>query len=130
MTALERLAHHVNVTDTFEAVVNTTTGHLDQMVDHVLNLTWVNKVGHTKLTRQVGFRGVQINTNDSRGTDHTSSLDNVKSNTTKTKHSDGRTRFNFHRKRDGTNACRDTTTDVADLIEGRVFSNLCNRNFG
>ena len=130
MTTFERLAHHVNVTDAFEAVVNTTTGHLDQMVDHVLNLTWVNKVGHAKLTRQVGLRGVQINTNDSRGTDHTSALDHIKSNASQSKDSNGRTCFNFHRERDGANACRHTTADVADLIEGRVFSNLCNRNFG
>ena len=53
VTALQGLAHHIDVTNALEAVVDTTSGHLDEVINDVIDFARVNKIGHTKLTGEI-----------------------------------------------------------------------------
>ena len=130
MAALECLAHHIDVTNTLKAVVDTAAGHLDQVIDDIVDLAGVHKVRHAELGRQLLFIGIEVDTNDAPCADQLGALNHVQSDATQAKYGNGRARLDVHGESDGTDAGGHATADVADLVEGRVLSHFCHGDFG
>lgn len=130
VTALKSLAHDIHVTNALKTVINTTTGHLNQVVDDVLHLARINKIRHTELPRELRLGRIQIDTNDTRCTHHASALNDVETNATEAEYSNCRARFDFHCERHGTNTSRYTTADVTNLVKGGILSDFGHRDFG
>ena len=86
MTALKGLAHDVNVTDTFKAVIDAAS-HLHNVIDDILDIFRINKVSHAKLLTEGFAVRIQVDTDNFAGSGQFGSLDNIQSNTAKTEDS-------------------------------------------
>ena len=124
------MAHHIDVTNTLKAVVDTAAGHLDQVINDVIDLTRIYKVRHAELGRQLDFVRVEINTNNAARAHQFGALNDVQANAAQSEHRNGGTGLDFHRKRNGANPGGHTAADVTNLVEGRVFSHFCHGDFG
>ena len=124
VAALECLSHQVNVADALEAVVDTSTRHLNQVIYYVLDLFRVNKIGHAELRSQFLFAGVYIHANNTSCTHQLGSLNNIQANTTQTEYRDGGAGLDLHSERYRPDASGHTATNVADLVKGRVLPNF------
>ena len=72
---------------------------------------------------------IQIDADDLVCTDHACSLDHVQADTAETEHDDIRARFYFGREQDSADAGGDAAADVANLVEGCIFTNFRERDF-
>ena len=95
VAALECLPHHIDVTNALEAVVDTATRHLDQVINDVVDLAGVHKVRHAKLGRQFFFVGIEVDANNAAGSDQLGALNHVEANATQTEDGDGGTGSTF-----------------------------------
>ncbi|GIS02730.1 MAG: hypothetical protein CM15mP103_12810 [Gammaproteobacteria bacterium] len=120
VAALECLAHHIDVTNTLKAVVDTAAGHLNQVIYDVLDLFRVNKIGHAELRSQFLLLN---HANNTTCTDQLGALNNIQANTTQTEYRDGGAGLDFIVN--ATARCRwSPAANVADLVEGRVLSHF------
>ena len=129
MAALQRLPHNINITDTLKTVIDTTSGHINNMVYDILNILGVNKVSHTKLRSKRNPRRIDIYTNYPRRADHFCTLNNIESNTTEAKNSYRRSGFYLHSERHCTYPSSDTTADVANFVKRCILSHFGKGNF-
>ena len=58
VASFKRLTHHIYIANTFKAVIHATASHINNMVHHILNVSGVYKVCHTKLLAQRRAGGV------------------------------------------------------------------------
>ena len=72
---------------------------------------------------------LQIDADNLISTSKTQTLNNVQTNTTKTKNDRSTANFNFRRIDHSTNTSRYTAPDIANLIKGSIFPNFGKRNF-
>ena len=130
VAALECLAHHIDVANTLKAVVDTAARHLDEVIDDVVDLGGVHKVGHAKLSRHFFFVVIEIDANNAPGADQLGTLNHVQSNAAQAKYRNGGAGLDFHCEGNGPDAGGHTAADVADLVEGRVLPHFCQRDLG
>ena len=84
MTALERLAHDIDVTDTFKRIIDAAISHLDDNVlDRLVVVFGVNTIGCAEFFGQLEFVFVDIDTDDTAGFGHFCADDSSKADTTK-----------------------------------------------
>src|SRR5690606_39080174 len=119
------LTHGVDVADALERVVNAATGHVDDVLNDIVNFFGVHEVGHAELLRHLDFARVDVDTDDAGRTNHPGALDDVQTDTTETEYGNGGARLNLHGEEHGADARGHTTADVADLVERRVLADFC-----
>src|SRR5476649_1518686 len=127
--AFQRLAHHLRVADTFERIVRAAIGELNDVVDHIRHFVRVDEMRHAELLRELYAARVDIDAYDLVGPDHLRALDHVQANATQPEHHHVRTGLDLRRIHDRTYARRHATTDVANLVEGRIFTDLRHGDF-
>src|SRR5208282_4617543 len=131
MAALERLPHHIDVADAFEAVVCAALGQIDKVRDQiVLQLFRVDEVGQPELAPQCLARRVEIDAHDHPGTGHARALNHVEPDATKPEHHDVGAWLDLGGVDDRADSSRNAAPDVADLVERRVLANLGDRDLG
>ncbi len=130
MAAFQRLAHDINVADAFKAVIDTTAGHLNQMIHDILDFAWVDEISHTKMFTQLRFLRVEIDTNNTGRANHARALNDIQANASQAKHGDRRARLNLHGEGNRANAGCDAAADIANLIEGCILAYLGDSYFG
>ena len=129
MATLEGLAHNVDVTDTFKAVVCTTAGQLDQMRHQIaFDFTGVNEVGHAELLAPGFLVVVHVYADDLIGADHAQTLDHVQANATQTEY-DCITASSALAVLMTAPIPADTAPDVANFVEGGIFVDFGERDF-
>ena len=48
VTALQCLAHHIDITNALEGIVHATIGHINNRLHRVVHITWINEVRHAE----------------------------------------------------------------------------------
>src|SRR5581483_5733391 len=78
MTTLERLAHEVDIADTFEAIVRAAVGERDQVLHQVTaDFLRIHEVRHAELLGQRLAARIQVHADDLVGTHQARALDDV-----------------------------------------------------
>src|SRR6202030_4244369 len=89
MTALERLAHQVNIADALEAVIGPSFGQVDKVGHEItLHLLGVDEMSHAELARERFARRVEVDTDNHVGAGHASTLDDIEPDAAKPEHHD------------------------------------------
>src|SRR6185295_9546444 len=87
MTALQRLAHQVDVPDALEAVVGTAVSHADEMLHQVAaHFLRVHEVRHSELLRQRLASRIDVHADDLVGADQARTLDHIQPDAPEAKH--------------------------------------------
>ena len=129
VTALERLAHEIDVTDALEAVIGTAVGEAHQVLHQVpAELLGVHEVGHAEALGERFAARVDIHADDPVRADQARALDDVQPNAPQAEHHHVRAGLDLGGVDDRADAGRDAAADVADLLEGRVLADLGERN--
>ena len=124
VAALEGLAHHFDIADAFERIIDAAVGHVDDRRHDVFLVPGIDEVRHAELLRQGAFARIDVDTDDAVRADDTRALYHVEADAAEPENGDVRSRFHLggihHRPEAGGHAA----ADVADLVEGRIFPNL------
>src|SRR3989441_654797 len=131
VAALERLAHHVDVADAFEAVVGAALGQVHQVRDQVLaGFFRVDEMGHAELLGERLARRIEIHTDDHVCARHPRALHDVEPDAAEAEYHHVRPRLDLggvdHRADAGGHAA----ADVAHLVERGVLADLGQRDLG
>ena len=130
MTALQSLAHDLNVANTFETVIGTAVGEFDQVGNEIpFNLGRIHEVRHAEFSAKGLAVRVEVNPDNLVGPDQSGALNHVQSDPAESEDHNVRAGFDFCRVDYGADPRGDATADVAHLVEGRVFANLGERDF-
>src|SRR5580658_845849 len=131
VTAFERLAHQIDVADALEAVVRAAVGQRHEVRHQIArNFLGIHEVSHAEFLGQGLAIRIQIDTDDLVGPGKTRALNHVEADATKTEHYHVGAGFDFGGVDYRADAGRDSTADVADLVERRIFADLGDRDFG
>ena len=131
MAALQGLAHELHVAHTLEAVVRAAARELDQVRDQVAaDGVRVHEVGHAELAGDGLTLGVDVHAHDLVGAGEAGALDHVEPDAAEPENDDVRARFDLRGVDDRADARRHAAADVADLVEGGVLPDLCERDLG
>src|SRR4051794_26723536 len=129
MTALERLAHQIDITDTFEAVVRTAICKGHEISNEIaFDLFGIDEMRHAELFSECFAPRIDVHTDNLVCPRKTRTLNHIEANATETEHDDVRARFNFRGIDHRADSCGHAATDVADLVEGSILTNLCERD--
>ena len=130
MTALEGLAHDFNLTDALERIIHTAVSKVDDGSDHIIRIRWIDEIRHAKFFCKRTLIGINVDSDNTVRAHNPCSLNDVKTNTSKPEHGNAGSRFDFRRIHDSPEPRGDSTSDVANLIEGRIFPDSSNCDFG
>ncbi len=129
MTTLQCLAHHRDVARAIKAVVGTAACEVHEIRDNLFAYFFgIHKVRHAKRLGHLALAWVDVHAHDHVGTSDACALHDVESNAAKTKNDHVVTRPNIGRIKDSTDTCGHAAADVTNLIEGRILTNLGERN--
>src|SRR5438094_1416336 len=131
VAAFERLAHHVDVADAFEAVIGTALGQVHQVRDQLgAGFLRIDEMRDAEFLGERLARRVGVHADDHVGAGHARALDDVQPDAAQAEHHDVRARLDLggvdHRADAGGHAA----ADVAHLVERRVLADLRQRDFG
>ena len=126
MATLERLAHQADVADAFEAVVRAATGQLHQVGNEIArDLARVHEMRYSEFFGdRFAFR-IDVDAHDPVGTYQTRALNDVETDAAEPENHHVRARLHLGGVDHRADAGRHAATDVADLVERRVFTNFC-----
>src|SRR5690625_4002150 len=124
MAAFQRLAHDIGIADTFKGIINAPIGHLDDVINHIVDLVGVNKVGHAEFAPQGFALGVDIHTDNFVCTDHFGALNHIQADTAQAKYGNIGTSLDPGSKEHSPNACGHPAADIANLVKRRVAANF------
>src|ERR1700692_645178 len=127
--AFQRLAHHLRIADTFERIVRAAIGQLHDVIDDIRHFVRVDEVRHAELLRELNAARVQVDADDLVRADHLRALDHVQADAAQPEHHHVRARFDLRRIHDRAHTRCHAATNVAYLVEGRVFTHLRHRDF-
>ena len=94
-----------------------------------MDLFGIDKIGHAKLACQLDLGGIDIDTDNLPGTDHTCRLYHIETNTPQAKDHHPGPGLHFGIKHHRANTGSDTTTDITDLVHRRITADLRQGNF-
>src|SRR6267143_1874130 len=131
VAALERLAHHLDVADAFEAVVGAALGQVHQVRDQVLaGFLGIDEMRHAELLGEVLSRRIEIHADDHVCAGEARALHDVEPDAAETEYHHVGARLDLggvdHRADAGGHAA----ADVAHLVERGVFADLGQRDLG
>src|SRR5205814_231034 len=130
VTALERLPHHLHVADALEAVIGAALGEVDEVRNQVAaDVARIHEVRHAESFGERAPTRVQVDADDLLGAHEPRALHDVEADAAEAEYDDARSRLDLRGVDHGANARRDAATDVADLVERRVRSDLGKRDF-
>src|SRR5690606_2619138 len=128
VAAFERLAHDLGVADALEGVVGAAVAQLNDVIHHVFDVVGIHKVGHAELAGHGLALRVDVGADDLVGADHLGPLDHVQADAAQPEHHDVGAGLDLSGDQHGAQAGGDTAADIADLVEGRVFTHLGQRD--
>src|SRR5262249_59142414 len=137
MTAFERCAHQIYVTDAFESVVGATDliraafGHVDKVrYQFASDLGRIDKMRHAEAFAPCLLLRVHVDANNHRGADEAQSLDHVQANAAETEHNALGASFDLGGIDHRAYAGGGTTADVTHFFERRLPPHFCDGDFG
>ena len=130
VTAFQRLAHDIGVTDTFKGIVSPATGQLNQMANQIITMiSRVDEMGHAKTFAPCLLFIVQIDADNHIRTNHPKTLDDIQPDAAQPENNSVASGFGFGRIDDRPDAGRDPAADIADLVKRCVRVDLGKGNF-
>src|ERR1700704_427614 len=131
VAALERLAHHVDVADAFEAVVGAALGQVHQVRDQVLaGFLWIDEMRHAELLGERLARRVEIHADDHVGAGEPRTLDHVEPDAAQPEYHDVGARLDLGGVNHRADAGGHAAADVAHLVEWGILADFGERDFG
>src|SRR4051812_22690545 len=131
VAAFERLAHDLDVAYAFKAVVGAAFRQIDEVSHKVaLDFFWIHEMRHAEFLGERLARCVEIDTDNHVGAGKPRALDDVQADAAETEYDDIGAGLDLRRVDHRANAGGDAAADVAHLVEGRVFANFSERDFG
>src|SRR6185437_12031143 len=131
MAAFERLAHHIDIADAFEAVIGAAIDQRLEMRDEIAaDLFRIHKMRHAEFLGERLAPRIGVDANDLVGADHARALHDIEADAAEAEDHDVRARLDLRRVDDRADAGGDAAADVADLIERRVLANLRDSDLG
>jgi hypothetical protein len=131
----QRLAHHRDVARAIKRIVGPADlvgpalRHVHEVGDDVaVELLRVDEMGHAEALAPFLFRVVDVDADDHVGADEPQPLDDVEADPAKSEHHAFGAGFHLGRVDDRADTGRHAAPDVADLVEGRVLADPCNRD--
>src|SRR5882672_4899904 len=129
VTTLQRRAHHMNVADAFERVVDAAVRQVDDdLLDGLVVVFRIDIVGCAERLGHGPFARVEIDGDDARGLGHHRTLHDRQADTAKTEYGNRRTRRDFRGIQYRADTGRDAAAEQADLVERRFGVDLRHRN--
>ena len=131
VTAFECRSHKIHISNTFKTEVGSSASQRNQVGYQItFNLVWIDKMCHAEFPCK-GFTGrVNINANDLVSARNSCTLNNIETDSTKTKNHHVITRLHFSSIDDSTNSSRHSATDITYFVEWCIFTNFGYRYFG
>src|ERR1700678_1070076 len=118
VTALERLAHDVDVADALEAVVRAAVREGDEVSDQVaFDLFGVHEVGHAELLGELLAARVDVDPYDLVGADEMRALDHIEADSTQAEHHHIGARLYLRGLHHRADAGGHSAADIANLVE-------------
>src|ERR1700722_4899331 len=130
MTGFERLPHHGGVAGAVKGEIGAAIRQRHQMLhDIASDLLRVDEVGHAESAAPVFLGIVDVDADDLVGADHLGALNDIEADAAETEYDDIGARRYLGGVDHGADPGRDATTDVATLVERRVFPDFRDRDF-
>src|SRR5690606_30665212 len=120
---------HLYVADTFEAVISTTTGDVENRRHHVGLPRRIDEIRHAEFPRQLLPRRVDIDTDDLPRAHQPCALDHIETDAAETEHHHPRAGLDPGAEDHCAQAGGHPAADVADLVEGCLGVDLRHRDF-
>src|SRR5881396_1441241 len=131
VAAFQRLAHHLDVADTFKGKISPTLGEVNEILDEVsCDLLGIDKMGRAKLARDCLPLRIEVNPNNQVRAGHAGALDHVQADSSQSEDDDVVAGLNLGGVDHRADARGDATADIADLVKWGVFAHLCYANLG
>src|SRR5882672_1651142 len=131
VTALQRLAHDVDVADALEAVIGAAAGELDQVRDEIAaGVLRIDEVRHAELRAERLALRIEIDADDPVCAGEARALDDVQADAAQPEHHDVRAGLDLGGVDHRADAGGDAAADVADLLEGRILADLRHGDLG
>src|SRR5882724_2399169 len=130
MAGFERLTHHAGIAGAVEGVIGAAVGQSNQMLNDVAaDLGRIDEVSHAEAAAPVFLGVVEIDADDLVGAHHLGALDDVEPDPAKPEYHDVGARRYLGGIDHRADAGRHAASDIAALVEWRVFADLGYRNF-
>src|ERR1700676_4508767 len=129
MAALQRLAHEVDATDAFEAIIGAAVGERHQVSDEIaLDFFRIHEVRYAEFLGQSLAAGIQIHADYLVRAHHACTLNDVEADTAQTEHHHVRSGLHLGRVDHGADARGHAAPDVAHLVERGILTDFRQRN--
>src|SRR5438552_7444254 len=131
VAAFERLAHHVDVADAFEAVVRAALGEVHEVRDQVgAGFFRIDEMGDAEFLGERLAPRIGVHADDHVGPGHARALHDVEADAAQAEHHDVRARLDLGGVDHRADAGGHPAADVAHFVERRVFADLGERDLG
>src|ERR1700694_4698730 len=122
--SLQRLAHHGSIPGTVEGIIGAALGKRNQMLDDItIDLRRIDEMRHAKAAAPFLLGIIEVNPNDFVGADHSRALNDVEPDAAEPEHDNVCARCHLGGVDHRADTRRHAATDVATLVECRVFAN-------
>src|SRR5579864_7409479 len=125
VAAFERLAHHLDIADAFEAVIGAALGEIDEISDEIArHVLRIDEMRHAEVFGERTARRVDVDADDHVGTGETRALHDIETDAAQAEDDDVGAGLHLRRVDDRADARGDAAADVADLVKGCVLADL------